>query len=94
MTNYDPYTDIKLLTNLTDKTFKISKIKYDKLYFLNWKYAILAINENIYITYSKIIINQLKTKNFINVQVVLKEFYVNEFTNRKYHKLYIIGELL
>ena len=34
MTNYDPYTDIKLLTNLTDKTFKISNINYGKLYFL------------------------------------------------------------
>ena len=94
MPKYDPYTNIKLLTNLIDKTFKISKIKYDKLYFLNWKYAILTINENTYITYSKVIINQLKSGSFINVEVVLKEFRTNEFSNMKYHKLYILGELL
>ena len=93
MTKYDPYTDIKLLTNLTDKTFKISNIKYDKLYFLNWKYALLKINENIYITYSKVIINQLKSAPFINVEVVLKEFRTNEFSNMKYHKLYVVGYL-
>ena len=87
MTKYDPYTDIKLLTNLTDKTFKISNIKYDKLYFLNWKYALLTINENIYITYSKIIINQLKSSNFINVQVILKVVESYELPN-KYHVLW------
>ena len=89
MTNYDPYTDIKLLTNLTDKIFKITDIKYDKLDFLNWKYAILTINSNIYITYSKIIIDQLKTTNYINKQVVLK---VVECYDRpkKYHVLWRI----
>ena len=86
MTNYDPYTDIKLLTNLTDKTFKISNINYGKLYFLNWKYALLTINENIYITYSKVIIEQLKSSNFINEQVVLKV--VDSLSsNQKYHIL-------
>ena len=86
MPKYDPYTDIKLFTNLTGKTFKISKIKYDKLYFLNWKYAILTINKNIYITYSKIIINQLKSTNYINVQAVLKEV-ESLCSNQKYHIL-------
>ena len=87
MTNYDPYTNIKLLTNLTNKTFKISKIKYDKLYFLNWKYAILTINNNIYITYSKIIINQLKSSNYINEKVILKIVESHELPN-KYHVLW------
>ena len=86
MTNYDPYTDIKLLTNLTDKIFKITDIKYDKLDFLNWKYAILTINNNIYITYSKVIIDQLKTTNFINEQVVLK-IVESLNSNQKYHIL-------
>ena len=94
MPKYDPYTDIKLLTNLTDQIFKITDIKYDKLSFLNWKYAILTINENIYITYSKVIINQLKSGCFINVEVVLKEFRTNEFSNMKYHKLYPVSEVL
>ena len=94
MTKYDPYTDIKLLTNLTDQIFKITDIKYDKLDFLNWKYAILTINENIYITYSKIILKQLKSDSFTNVEVVLKEYRVNEFSNMKYHKLYPVPEVL
>jgi len=94
MVKYDTYTGIKLLTNLTEQTFKITDIKYDKLDFLNWKYAILTINENTYITYSKVILNQLKSDIFTNVEVVLKEFRTNEFSNMKYHKLYIIGELL
>jgi hypothetical protein len=92
MAKYDPYTCIKLLTNLTEQTFKITDINYDKLDFLNWKYAILTINENIYITYSKVIINQLKSGSFINVEVVLKEFRTNEFSNMKYHKLYSVSE--
>ena len=86
MTKYDPYTNIKLLTNLTDKNFKITNIKYDKLDFLNWKYAILTINSNIYITYSKIIIDQLKTTNYINEQVVLKVV-ESLNSNQKYHIL-------
>ena len=86
MTNYDPDTGIKLLTNLTDKIFKITDIKYDKLDFLNWKYAILTINNNIYITYSKVIIDQLKTTNFINEQVVLK-IVESLNSNQKYHIL-------
>ena len=88
MVKYDTYTGIKLLTNLTDKkTFKISKIKYDKLSFLNWKYALLTINKNIYITYSKIIINQLKSANYINepVDLVLVESYDRP---KKYHVLW------
>ena len=86
MTRYDPYTDIKLLTNLTDKAFKITDIKYDKLYFLNWKYAILTINKNLYITYSKVIINQLKSINYINEQVILKKV-ESLNSNQKYHIL-------
>ena len=93
MTKYDTYTDIKLLTNLTEQTFKITDIKYDKLYFLNWKYAILTINENIYITYSKVIIDQLKSYDFINKLVVMKEFSTDEFRTKKYHKLYVVGYL-
>ena len=87
MTNYDPYTGIKLLTNLVNKTFKITDINYDKLYFLNWKYALLTINNNIYITYSKIIINQLKSANYINepVDLVLVESYDYP---KKYHVLW------
>ena len=87
MTNYDPYTGIKLLTNLVNKTFKITDINYDKLYFLNWKYALLTINNNIYITYSKIIINQLKSVNYINepVDLVLVESYDHP---KKYHVLW------
>ena len=84
---YDPYTGIKLLTNLTNQTFKITDIKYDKLDFLNWKYALLTIGENIYITYSKIIIDQLKTTNYINepVDLVLVESYNYP---KKYHVLW------
>ena len=87
MANYDPYTDIKLLTNLTDQTFKITNIKYDKLDFLNWRYALLTINNNIYITYSKVIIEQLKSSNYINEQVILKivESYKHP---KKYHVLW------
>ena len=87
MTNYDPYTGIKLLTNLVNKTFKITDINYDKLYFLNWKYALLAINKNIYITYSKVIIEQLKSSNFINEQVVLKVVESYDYP-KKYHVLW------
>ena len=87
MTKYDPYTDIKLLTNLTNQTFKITDINYGKLYFLNWKYALLTINSNIYITYSKIIINQLKSTNYINEQVVLKIVESDDYSE-KYHVLW------
>ena len=87
MTKYDPYTNIKLLTNLTNQTFKITNIKYDKLDFLNWRYALLTINNDIYITYSKIIINQLKSANYINVQVILKIVESYELPN-KYHVLW------
>jgi hypothetical protein len=87
MTKYDPYTDIKLLTNLTGQTFKISNINHGKLYFLNWKYALLTINNNIYITYSKVIIEQLKSSNFINEQAVLKV--VESYDQpKKYHVLW------
>ena len=87
MTKYDPYTNIKLLTNLTNQTFKITNIKYDKLDFLNWKYALLTINNNIYITYSKIIIDQLKTTNYINesVDLTIVESYDRP---KKYHVLW------
>ena len=87
MNRYDSYTGIKLLTNLVNKTFKITDINYDKLDFLNWKYAILTINNEEYITYSKVILNQLKSGSFTNVKVVLKEYRVNEFSNMKYHIL-------
>ena len=89
MTKYDPYTGIKLLTNLTGQTFKISKIKYDTLYFLNWKYALLTINNNIYITYSKVIIEQLKSSNFINEQAVLKVVESYDYP-KSYHVLWRI----
>ena len=87
MTNYDPYTGIKLLTNLVNKTFKITDINYDKLDFLNWKYALLTINNDIYITYSKVILNQLKSANYINepVDLVLVESYDRP---KKYHVLW------
>jgi hypothetical protein len=89
MTKYDPYTNIKLLTNLTNQTFKITDIKYDKLGFLNWVYALLTINSNIYITYSKIIIEQLKTTNYINepVDLTIVESYDRP---KKYHVLWRI----
>ena len=91
-TEYDTYTSKKLLINLVEDIFKITDIEYGKIYKSD--YAILTINDDEYITYSKIIIKQLKSGSFTNVEVVLKAFYVNDFINKKFHKLYIIGELL
>ena len=96
-TEYDPYTNIKLLINLVEDIFKIDNIEFGRTKERlkhSLKYAILTINDNEYITYSKVILNQLKSGSFTNVEVVLKEHRLSEFDDRKYHKLYIIGELL
>jgi hypothetical protein len=97
MTKYDPYTNKKLLINKVEDIFKIDDIEFGRTKERvkhSLKYAILTINGNEYITYSKVILNQLKSGNFNNVEVVLKEHRLSEFDDRKYHKLYIIGELL
>ena len=91
-TEYDTYTPKKLLINLVEDIFKITDIEYGSIYRM--PYAILTINDDEYITYSKVILKQLKSDSFTNVEVVLKAFYVNDFINNKYHQLYIIGELL
>ena len=91
-TEYDTYTNKKLLINLVEDIFKIDDIEFGTIYRM--PYAILTINDDEYITYSKIILKQLKSDSFTNVEVVLKAFYVNDFINKKFHKLYIIGELL
>ena len=96
-TEYDKHTNKKLLINLVEDVFKIDNIEFGRIKERlkhSLKYAILTINGNEYITYSKVILNQLKSGSFTNVKVVLKEYRVNEFSNMKYHKLYIIGELL
>ena len=96
-TEYDAYTSKKLLINLVEDIFKITDIEFGRTgerLKHSLKYAILTINGNEYITYSKVILNQLKSGGFTNVEVVLKEHRLSEFDDRKYHKLYIIGELL
>ena len=90
-TEFDRYTDKKLLINLVDDFFRITDIEFDCIYDLD--YVILTINEDYYITYSKVILKQLKSYDFINKLVVLKKFSINDFINRKYHKLYIVGYL-
>ena len=87
-TEFDRYTDKKLLINLIEDVFKIEDIEYGIIN--NLKYAILLINGEYYITYSKTILNQLEMYDLRNVHVVLKEFPINEFNNKKYHILYIV----
>ena len=89
MTKYDSYTNKKLLINLVDDFFRITNIEFGCIYDLD--YAILVVNGDGYITYSKIILRQLKSYDFTNKLVVLKEFPINDFINRKYHRLYIVG---
>lgn len=91
ITEYDIYTNKKLLINLLKQVFKISNIKFNKIDGLD--YAILIINDKEYITYSKVILDQLKNYDFINVVVVLKEHPVSG-SNRKYHKLHIVPDEL
>jgi len=96
-TEHDTYTNKKLLINLAENIFKIDNIEFGRTKERlkhSLKYAILTIDGEEYITYSKIILNQLKSGNFTNVEVVLKEHRLSEFDDRKYHKLYIIGGLL
>lgn len=91
-TKYDQHTDKKLLINKVEDIFKIDNIKFG--YIDGLKYAILTINDEEYITYSKVILNQLKFNDLKNEPVVLKEFRVNEFSDRKYHILYSVPEEL
>ena len=94
-TEYDKHTNKKLLINLVEDVFKIDDIEFGRTkerlkHSLN--YAILTINGNEYITYSKVILNQLEIYDVKNVLVVLKEHRLSEFDNRKYHKLYPVPE--
>ena len=89
---YDTYTNKKLLINLVGDIFKIEDIEYGIIDGL--KCAILLVNGEYYITYSKVILNQLKNYDVKNISVVLKEHRVNEFSNMKYHKLYPVPEVL
>ena len=90
-TEYDSYTKEKLLINLVDDIFRIEDIDSGQIF--NLKYAILTVNGEDYITYSKVIIDQLKSYDFINKLVVMKEFSTDEFRTKKYHKLYVVGYL-
>ena len=92
-TKHDKYTNKKLLINKVEDIFRIDNIEFGRIDGL--KYAILTIDNDEYITYSKVILNQLKNNNnFRNESVVLKEFRTNEFGNKKYHILYVVGNLL
>ena len=96
-TEYDTYINKKLLINKVEDIFKIDNIEFGRTKERlkhSLKYAILTINNEEYITYSKVILNQLKSGSFTNVKVVLKEYRVNEFSNMKYHKLYSVSEVL
>ena len=90
-TEYDTYTNKKLLINLVDDFFRIEDIEYGIIDGM--PYAILDINNGKYITYSKNILVQLKFFDFINKLVVMKEFSTDEFRTKKYHKLYVVGYL-
>jgi len=91
-TEYDTYTSKKLLINLVEDVFTIEDIEHGIIDGL--KCAILLIDGEYYITYSKVILKQLSKFDYKNVFVVLKEFRVSEFGNRKYHKLYVVPEEL
>jgi len=97
-TEYDIYTNKKLLINKVEDIFKIDKVEFDRTKERlkhSLRYAILTINNEEYITYSKVILNQLEFYDFKNVPVVLKEIRVNEFSDKKYHKLFPVpGRLL
>ena len=90
-TEYDTYTNKKLLINLVEDVFKIDDIEFGRIggrLKHSLKYAILTINGEEYISYSKVILNQLEIYEVRNIFVVLKEHRRSEFDDRKYHKLY------
>ena len=91
-TKYDNYTNKKLLINKVEDIFKIDNMKFG--YVDGLKYAILTIDNEEYITYSKVILKQISKFDYKNVFVVLKEFRVNELSGRKYHMLYCVPEEL
>ena len=95
MTKYDTYTNKKLLINKVEDIFKIDNIEFGRTgerLKHSLKYAILTIDGEEYITYSKVILNQISKFNYKNVFVVLKAFPVNDFINMKYHRLYVVPE--
>ena len=95
MTKYDTYTNKKLLINKVEDVFKIDDIKFGRTgerLKHSLKYVILTIDGEEYITYSKVILNQISKFDYKNVFVVLKAFPVNDFINMKYHRLYVVPE--
>ena len=96
-TEYDVHTNKKLLINLVHEVIKIDNIEFgrtnDRLKH-SLRYAILTINGEEYITYSKVILSQLEIYDLKDVYVVLQEHRLSEFDNRKYHKLYPVSEEL
>lgn len=96
-TEYDSYTNKKLLINKVEDIFKIDKVEFGRTKERlkhSLRYAILTINNEEYITYSKVVLNQLEFYDLEDVPVVLKEIRVNEFSDKKYHKLFPVPKEL